>query len=145
MREDGIPMTPDGRLSIAARIVEHALAAGMQLEEPYVDPLVMTVSADHRAGHLDLSTLRLIRQRFPQVRTISGVSNISFGLPKRRLLNRAFAAIPVSLGLDAYIVDVRDPDMMPMLLAARAVAGQDSRCRAYLKAYRAGRLGDILK
>lgn len=140
MDDAGIPSTPEGRLSVAARIIERSTAAGVRPENLYVDPLVMSASADYRAGDLTLGTLRLVREAFPQARTISGISNISFGLPRRQLLNRAFAAILVSAGLDACIVDVRDQALMQTLLVASVVTGRDQWCRAFLKAYRSGKL-----
>jgi cobalamin-dependent methionine synthase I len=85
--------------------------------------------------------LKLVRERFPQVKTLCGVSNVGFGMPQRRLLNRTFVAMLMALGLDAFLVDARDEELMAALLAAAALAGRDEWCRTYLKAYRAGKLG----
>lgn len=140
MGEYGIPPDPEGRLAVAETLVERATAAGMKPEDLYFDPLVMTISADYHASDVSLRTLRLIRERFPQVRTICGVSNVGFGLPRRPLLNRIFVAMLMALGLEALIVDVRDQKLMASVVAAAALAGRDQHCRAYLKAYRAGKL-----
>ncbi len=141
MDEKGIPPTPDGRVAVAERLIDQALSTGLRAEDLYIDPLVMTVSADYRAGAVTLATLSNIRERFPQVRTVCGVSNIAFGLPQRRLMNRTFAAMLAGLGLDAFIVDVRDRELLNTLLAVPTLTGQDPYCRQYLKAYRAGRFG----
>jgi 5-methyltetrahydrofolate--homocysteine methyltransferase len=140
MGEQGIPSNPGGRLVIAETLVKRATAAGLKPEDLYLDPLVMTISADHRAGDVTLGTLRLIRDRLPEVRTICGVSNVGFGLPQRRLLNRTFVAMLMALGLEVFMVDVRDQALMATLLAAAALTGRDEWCSAYLKAYRAGKL-----
>jgi cobalamin-dependent methionine synthase I len=140
MGERGIPPESEGRLVVAETLVKRATTAGLKPEDLYLDPLIMTISADHRAGDVSLSTLRLIRERLPEVRTICGVSNVSFGLPQRRLLNRTFVAMLMALGLEAFMVDVRDQALMSTLFAAAALTGRDEWCSAYLQAYRAGKL-----
>jgi 5-methyltetrahydrofolate corrinoid/iron sulfur protein methyltransferase len=140
MGERGIPPDPEGRLAVAETLVKRATMAGLKPEDLYLDPLVMTISADHRAGDAALATLCLIRERLPEVHTICGVSNVGFGLPQRRLLNRTFVAMLMALGLEAFMVDVRDQALMATLLAAAALTGRDEWCSAYLKAYRAGKL-----
>jgi 5-methyltetrahydrofolate--homocysteine methyltransferase len=143
MSGSGIPKEPEERLSIAARLVERAAAAGLKLADLYLDPLVMTLAADYNAGQRMLETLRRVRERFPEVSTVCGVSNIGFEMPQRRLLNRTFVAMLMALGIEAFMVDVRDGELMAALLAAAALAGRDPWCRSYLKAYRAGVLGPV--
>ncbi len=143
MSEKGIPPDAESRASVAGKLIERAMSAGLKPESVYVDPLVMTLSTDYHAGELLLRTLRLVRDRFPQVNTLCGVSNVGFGMPQRRLLNRTFVAMLMALGLEAFLVDVRDAELMATLFAAAAVAGRDEWCRSYLKAYRAGKLGPI--
>jgi len=140
LSETGIPPDPESRLEIADTLVEHATASGMKPEDIYLDPLVLTIGANYRSGAVTQNTLRLIRTHFPQVNTVCGVSNVGFEMPKRRLLNRTFMAMLMALELEAFIVDVRDRDLMAALLAAAALAGRDEWCRNYFKAYRAGKL-----
>ncbi len=143
MAESTIPADPEGRVAVAGKLIERAVQAGLRPENLYVDPLAMTLSVDYHVGQIVLGTLRLIRERFPQVKTLCGVSNIGFNMPQRRLLNRAFVAMLMALGLEAFMVDVRDAELMATLLSAAAVAGRDEWCRNYFKAYRAGKLSPI--
>jgi len=140
MDENGIPDTPDGRIAIAERLLDRATVMDIKPEDLYFDPLVLAISSDYRAGGVTLATLQAIVQRWPQVRTVCGMSNIGFGLPRRRLLNRTFASMLVWCGLSAFILDVRERALMSTLLAAQALAGQDAWCRTYLRSHRAGKL-----
>ena len=141
MTGHGIPYEPLERVSIAAQLVEQAMAAGLKPEDLYLDPLVMTLASDYHAGERLLLALRLIREQFPAVSTICGVSNVGFEMPQRRLLNRTFVAMLIALGVEALMVDVRDEELMATLFASTALTGRDEWCRAYLKAYRLGKLG----
>jgi 5-methyltetrahydrofolate--homocysteine methyltransferase len=139
--ENGIPPTAEGRLAIAEGLIDQATAAGMQQEDIYIDPLVMTVSADHTAGRVTLDTLGMLRAKFSEVKTVCGLSNIGFGLPRRHTINRSFAAMLTYLGMEAFIMDVRDQELVNTLYVSGAVAGNDPYCRNFLTAYRAGKLG----
>lgn len=138
--EAGIPTIPEERLNVAQNMVEKGLQAGIRLQDLYVDPLVLSIGANWQAGKVTLETLRLIRKNIPEVQTICGVSNVSYGLPCRRLLNATFLSMAVALGLDACVIDVRDKVMMASIWAANALAGNDAYCSEYLKVYRAGQL-----
>lgn len=138
--ENGVPIHPEERLKAAETLVDRAIAAGLTPEDLYLDPLVMTIAADYQSGTRLFSTLRLLKDRFPKVNTICGVGNIGFQMPQRRLLNRTGVAMLMALGLDAFMVDVRDRELMASLSAAAALAGQDEWCRNYFKAFRAGKL-----
>ncbi|GAB6174381.1 methyltetrahydrofolate cobalamin methyltransferase [Paradesulfitobacterium aromaticivorans] len=140
MSERGVPMDAEGRLVVADMLIERATAAGIKPEDIYLDPLVMTVAADHTAGSVFLQTLRLIRERYPEVGTFCAPSNVSFEMPQRRLLNRTFVAMITALGLKGFMVNVRDREVMATLVAAATLAGSDDYCRNYLKANRAGKL-----
>lgn len=143
MSEEGIPPDAEGRAALAGKLVERAVDAGLGPENLYIDPLAMSLAAADNAGEITLQTLRLIRDRHPKVKTLCAGSNVGFGMPQRRLLNRTFVAMLTALGLDAFLVDVRDGDVMAALLAAEAIAGGDELCRRYVKAYRRGKLGPI--
>jgi len=140
MDAKGIPPTAEERLRLAEDLVRRASDTGIQPEDLYLDPLVLSIGADWEAGRVTLEALHLIRQNLPEVHTIYGVSNVSYGLPCRRLLNATFLSMAVARGLDACIVDVRDKATMASIWAANALAGNDAYCSTYLKAYRAGRL-----
>lgn len=140
LNEKGIPATPEARLEVVSTVVRRARDRGVKADDIYVDPLVLTIATDVKAAGVCLATLRLVREKMPDVHTIGGVSNISFGLPGRSLLNCVFLAMAMGLGMDTLFVNVRDKAVMATIWASNALAGADPRCRDYLKAYRAGRL-----
>jgi 5-methyltetrahydrofolate--homocysteine methyltransferase len=140
MDDSGIPDTAKGRLEICKRILESALRWDIPARDLFFDPLVIPISTDHMQGRVTLDTLSLIKKELPEVSTILGLSNVSFGLPKRYLLNRSLLTVAVFMGLDAVLTDPTDAGLMAALYAAEAVAGDDDFCRRYLKAYRQGEL-----
>jgi 5-methyltetrahydrofolate--homocysteine methyltransferase len=140
MDERGIPETAQDRFEVGRSLVERATQAGVKADDIYMDPLVMSLGVDWRAPTVTLATLRLIREHIPEVHIVSGMSNVSFGLPKRHLLNCTFLAMLVAAGLDTFLIDARDKGLMASLWAAQALSGSDRYCAAYLKAYRAGQL-----
>lgn len=140
INDAGIPATAQGRLAVAKELVSRTLDVGMEPQDLYLDPLVLSVGADYQAGKVTLETLRLIHQNFPKVHTICAISNVSFGLPRRRLLNANFLAMAVTMGLDTFLGDMRDKAMTATIWTANAIAGKDDNCTKYLKAYRAGKL-----
>lgn len=140
MSERGVPQDAEERLAVAEMLVEHAIGAGVKPADIYLDPLVMTVAADHSAGSVFLQTLQRIRERLPEVGTLCAPSNVSFEMPQRRLLNRTFVAMLVALGLQGFMVNVRDREVMATLVAAAALTGSDEYCRGFLRANRAGKL-----
>jgi 5-methyltetrahydrofolate corrinoid/iron sulfur protein methyltransferase len=80
----------------------------------------------------------MFKEQMPEVKLISALSNISFGLPNRKLLNRIFLVQTMTMGMDAYILDPTDKDVMGFLYATEALMGQDRYCTRYLAAYRKG-------
>ncbi len=137
LSDEGIPPTAEDRFAVAQRIYELCTGAGLPAEDLWVDPLVLAVSADPCAPSVTMDTLRMVKERLP-VRTTGGLSNVSFGLPNRPLLNRTFVAMCGGLGLDGLIVDVRNTQMMAAIKAIEALRGEDNFCGSYLKAHRAG-------
>jgi len=104
--------------------------------------LVQPISTNGTFGLVALDTIRGIKEGIPGVHTTCGLSNVSFGLPERRLLNRAFAVALVSYGMDTLIIDPLDSGMMAMITAIKTLLGQDEFCVDYLAAYRNGRLSN---
>lgn len=141
MDASGIPPSPAGRMEVCRRVVSAALEAGLEANSLYLDPLVLPLSADCAQGSVTLDTLSSIKAELDGVRTVMAVSNASFGLPLRSLVNRSMIQIAVYGGLDAAIVDPTDTALTSAILAAEAVAGRDRFCKSYMKAFRAGRLG----
>jgi cobalamin-dependent methionine synthase I len=139
--EEGIPATAAERLAIAERLLRLTSGAGLPPHDLWIDPLVLPISADSEAAVVTMNTLRMTKEKLP-VRTIGGLSNVSFGLPSRGLLNRTFGVMCMGIGIDGALLDVRDKRVMAAIKAAEALRGEDPFCGNYLKAHRAGLLGE---
>jgi 5-methyltetrahydrofolate--homocysteine methyltransferase len=140
MDDRGIPRDAEGRIEIARRLAEKLNSDGIATEDIYFDVLVQPVSVDSLFGPAALDAVRGIRSHIPGAHTTCGLSNVSFGLPERRLLNRAFVSALITSGMDTFIIDPLDREMMAMIAASKALTGQDEFCGDYLAAYRTGRL-----
>ncbi|KLU58653.1 5-methyltetrahydrofolate:corrinoid/iron-sulfur protein co-methyltransferase [Peptococcaceae bacterium CEB3] len=140
MEDGGMPESTEDRLRVAEKLVTGLTAAGVAETDIYLDPLIKPLGVNHKFGVEVLETTRLLRERYPEVHIISGLSNVSFGLPERRLINRAFMTMSVAMGMDAFILDPLDQVMMSFLAASRALAGQDEYCMDYIAGVRAGKV-----
>jgi 5-methyltetrahydrofolate--homocysteine methyltransferase len=109
-------------------------------ERIYVDPLAMAVSTKTEGALIAIETMRALRGEYPQVKFSIGLSNISFGLPARSLINQAFLAQSLAVGLDAAIIDPLDAGLINMLYATDLILGRDRFCRSYTRAYKAGKI-----
>jgi len=142
MDDSGMPDTADQRIVIVKKLVQDLTDAGVPEDDIYLDPLVKPVSVSDGAGIEVLDTLRFIRSEYPGVHAICGLSNISFGLPCRKILNQVFMIQTMTAGMDSYILDPLDRAMMGFLYASQALLGQDPYCGEYLGAYRRGIYND---
>jgi cobalamin-dependent methionine synthase I len=133
-----IPETSEERVEVIHKVMEATRAAGVSDERIYVDPLVMTVGTCGQSGPVFFDTLRAVHAAYPEVHFTAGLSNISFGLPARSFINRAFLTLALGAGLDCAILDPLDRDLRAALLAAELVLGRDDYCLNYTRAYRAG-------
>jgi 5-methyltetrahydrofolate--homocysteine methyltransferase len=136
--EGGIPATAQGRADVAARIVRATDAAGIRRADVLVDCLTMAVSTDQSQGRTILEAIRLVKSQLPGVRCVLGVSNVSFGLPFRELLNATFLAAAFGAGLDLAIINPLNERLMDAVAAWRVVNAQDEGAAGYIGAY-AGR------
>lgn len=136
----GIPNSAEQVLENAATLVSGLEKLGVRRERIYVDPVIQAVSTNTRAALVALEAMETIRQKLEGVHLICGLSNVSFGLPRRHLLNRTFLALAMKAGLDAAIVDPLDRKLMSTLQAAAVLLSQDPYCQAYTRAHRAHRL-----
>ncbi len=132
----GVPETVGERLTAGKKIASACEKHGMPIEKVYFDPLVMPVSTNTNAGRITLETLAAIKETFPGAKTVTGLSNISYGLPKRPLLNAAFLHMSFYAGLDAAIVDPLDETLMSAVRAGNVLTGKDRYCRRYIRAFR---------
>jgi len=137
----GIPPNAEGRLKIAERIVEGVSKEGIGQNRVYFDPLVLPISSDTKNGLLFIETLREIKRVFPETKTISGLSNISFGLPKRTWINQSFLVLSLGTGLDAAILNPLDKNLMALVRSTEAILNEDPFCVKYIEAFRSGKLG----
>ncbi|MDR1046081.1 MAG: dihydropteroate synthase [Candidatus Adiutrix sp.] len=138
MSDAGMPTTCEDRLKIADRLIEGLTAKGVKAENIHVDPLVQPLGTDHKFGLEFMESVRAIAERFPGVHFMCGLSNISYGLPARKFLNRIFMAQAIVCGLDGAIVNPLDKGMMAAIAAAETLAGKDKSSIRYLRAYRQG-------
>lgn len=138
MDERGIPQTTEDRLRVARQLVKKLTDSGVVVNDIYLDLLVQPLATDDRAGLEVLDAIGLVRQEYPEVHLICGLSNISYGLPNRGVLNRIFVLQTLTVGMDAYILDPLDKTLMGYLYAAQALLGQDPFCAKYLAAHRKG-------
>jgi 5-methyltetrahydrofolate--homocysteine methyltransferase len=132
MSDRGTPCAVDDRLSCAEELIGRLTAAGKAHEEIIVDPCFLPVSADASSGRAVIDAIAAIRRAWPEVHIGGGLSNISYGLPKRRVVNVAAVCQAVYAGLDAAIVDPCAEGMIAAILAAEAVAGRDEFCMTYV-------------
>ncbi len=130
----GIPPTVEGRVAIARRIVDAAHAVGIPDEDIYIDCLCLTASAQQEGATQTLQALARCKKELG-VRTVLGVSNISFGLPCRGYLNTTFLTMAMSAGLDLAIMNPNTPEMMAAVRAYRVLTCQDPQSTDYVAAY----------
>lgn len=138
--ETGVQASAAQRLSVVRRLLAATRAAGLPDRDVYVDPLVLAVSTVTRAGVVALDVIAAVRGEFPDAHIIAGLSNVSFGLPARPLVNRTFLALAMAAGLDSAICDPLDRELRATMLATELLLGRDRHCLSYTRAYRSGRL-----
>ena len=136
--DDGMPETMDDRLRIADKLVNGLMQNNVAVDNILVDPLVQPISVNTGYGVEFLDAVEQIMTRFEGVHTACGLSNVSFGMPNRPFLNRAFMVMAILKGLDGVICNPLDKKIMASIKASEALAGRDRYCMNYLKAFRAG-------
>lgn len=140
MSDKGMPETAEDRFSIAENLVTNLVKNNIPEDNIYVDPLVQPISTNDIYGKEFLKAIEMIMTRLKGVHTICGLSNISYGLPKRILLNQTFMTMAIEMGLDAAIINPMDRRMMATIYASETLIGKDSFCMNYLDAYRSQKL-----
>ncbi len=140
MSKTAMPVTTEERVEVGSELVEKLTDAGIPIERIYVDPLIQPVSVDTRMGVAAVGAIRAIAESFPGVNTICGLSNVSFGLPLRKLINRSFLALAMANGLSAAIIDPSDKELMSVLTAVEMLLGQDEYCEKYIDSYQNDKL-----
>ena len=134
--ENGIPQDAEGRVQIARKIIDEAAKYGIEKKDIVIDALAMTVSSEPEGAKVTLETLRRLRQEL-RVHTVLGVSNISFGLPSRPVINAAFYTMAMQNGLSAGIINPASEDMMKSWYAYHALMNLDANCERFIEKYAA--------
>jgi cobalamin-dependent methionine synthase I len=140
MSDDGMPETADQRLAIADKLINKLMKNNISIQNIYVDPLVQALAANSGYGVEFLNAVERIMTGYPGIHTMCGLSNISFGMPARKYMNRTLMSMAIARGLDGAIMNPLDEQMMANIITAEALAGKDSYALNYLKAFRAGRI-----
>lgn len=143
MKQTAMPVTVEERVEAASELIKKLTDRGIPIEKIYIDPLVQPVSVDTRMGSAIVGAVNKIMRGFPGVNTICGLSNVSFGLPQRGLINRNFLALAVANGLSAAILDPTDRKLMSTLITVEMLLGRDEYCGKYIDAYQNGMLNEI--
>jgi 5-methyltetrahydrofolate--homocysteine methyltransferase len=133
--ERGVPATPQARLEVARKLIQRAGDYGIPPEDIIIDSLALTVSADAQAGKVTLDTLQLVRHELGNNLNL-GASNVSFGLPDRKIINVAYLALAISRGLTIAITDPTVPEIQTTLLACDLLMGRDEYAMKWIKAFR---------
>ena len=132
--EEGIPKDAEGRVRVAGKIINEAAKYGIDKKDIVIDVLTMTISSEKDGAKVTLEALKRVREEFG-VRTVLGVSNISFGLPRRPIVNSYFYAMAMQNGLTAGIINPSSEDMMKAYHSYNALMGFDENCTNYISTY----------
>lgn len=132
--ENGIPKTAKGRLEVAGKIIEEAKKYGIDKKDIVIDVLTMTISSEPNGAKTTLEALKMVRDTYG-VRTALGVSNISFGLPSRPVINANFYTMAMQNGLTAGIINPSSEDMMRSYHSYCALMNYDTNCENYIAHY----------
>ena len=138
MDEKKIPETFEKRMEVIEKVLEHTRAAGVADDKVYVDPLAMTIATLNQSAQIACDTIRGVHDKYPEVHFTMGLSNISFGLPARKQINRAFLILAMGAGLDSAILDPLDQELQAAIVTTELLLGKDRHCMNYLKASRKG-------
>lgn len=140
--EDGIPETADGRVAIAGKIISEAEKYGIERKDIVIDVLTMTISSEKDGAKITLEALRKVKELYG-VKTVLGVSNVSFGLPRRPVINSHFYTMAMMNGLNAGIINPLAEDMMQSYDSYTALMGYDKDCEKYIAKYAATKSGQM--
>ncbi|MDY0221810.1 MAG: dihydropteroate synthase [Desulfobacterium sp.] len=138
MDDSGMPGSSEDIIARADTLVKELNSIGIATSSIYLDPLVQPISTDSNKGVMVLDAVRGIRAKYPEVHITGGLSNISYGLPQRKIINRTFVALMMAAGMDSAIIDPLDDKIMATIKTADMLLGRDSFCGNFLKGVRAG-------
>ncbi|KLU59644.1 5-methyltetrahydrofolate:corrinoid/iron-sulfur protein co-methyltransferase [Peptococcaceae bacterium CEB3] len=139
--DTGIPKTADKRLEVFGKVLEKAEARGIASSRLHIDPLVEMLCTSEDGINMVVEVIKKIKKEYPAIHVTGGLSNVSFNLPARKLVNQAFTVLMMNAGMDSGILDPTNRDLMGMIYATEALLGQDEYCMEYIGAYREGLFG----
>jgi cobalamin-dependent methionine synthase I len=140
MDNTGLPKSLNDILERADRLVKGLSDLGFENNDIYIDPLVQPIATDITKGKIVMSAVAGIIDRYPGIHTTCGASNISYGMPQRRVINRRFITMMIGHGLDSAILDPLDGKTMETIMTADMLVGRDRFCRNFLNAVRSGKI-----
>lgn len=135
--EDGIAPTAEGRVRVAEKIIAEAARYGIPVRDIFIDTLTLTVSSEQKAALETVRAIRILKEKYGSqgIQFVLGVSNISFGLPRRDIINSRFFELALDAGLTAAIINPASQPMMDSYRAYRSLAGFDENCLEYIETY----------
>lgn len=138
--DSGIPNTSEGRMVVIEKLVGLAKEGGLLEEQLYIDPLAIAISTGTEGALITFDTVQKIRETYPKAHVTIGLSNISFGMPLRSIINQSFLSMLVLSGLDSAIMNPNDRLLRGTMLASEMLVNKDRHCQKFSRAYRSGAL-----
>lgn len=139
--DSGISKTAEKRLQVFAHIMKRAQEFNISPSRLHIDPLVEMLCTSEEGINMIVDVVKEIKARYPEIHVTGGLSNVSFNLPARRLVNQAFIVLMMNAGMDSGILDPTNQDLLGMIYATEALLGRDEYCMEYIGAYRGSLFG----
>ncbi|MEW6456834.1 MAG: dihydropteroate synthase [Acidobacteriota bacterium] len=130
--KDGMPNSPEEAYRKTLNFLEIIKHEGIDESEIFIDPLVRPIATNSNIANIFFESLIKIKKSIPELKTVAGISNVSFGLPRRKLINRIFLTISIFNGLDAAILDPLDDEIISTIFSVEALLGKDKNLKNYL-------------
>lgn len=140
MDDRGMPETHEERIEIAHTLIRDLTKEGVPHNDIFIDPMIRPIGTGAHYGTVALETIRTVKNEYPDVHIACGLSNISFGIPARKVMNQAFLVAAMTCGMDGAILDPLDKKLMTFLYATQALLGIDDFCMNFLTKFREGEL-----
>ena len=143
--DSGIPKNAADRLRVFDKIMAKAKEYGISPSRIHIDPLVEMLCTSENGIETNIEVISTVREKYPSIHITAAISNISFNLPVRKLINLGFMVLAMNAGLDSGILDPTNRDMLGLIYATEALLGEDDYCMEYIGAYRDGLIGPVKK
>ena len=138
MDDTGMPETSADRVLIADRLIDSLTKEGVNISDIYIDPMIRPIGTGSHYGTIAIETIRQVKTKYPEVHIACGLSNISFGIPNRKLMNQTFLVAAMCAGMDGAILDPLDKKLMSFLYTTEALLGMDEYCIEYITKFKEG-------